>query len=165
MDAPDLCLGPATKRHTLTVVKATFRRNLSRRLIDALSTAGIQRGMGPSQRYLLTVVGRKTNILRTTPVSLVIDGSNRYLVGPYGEVGWVRNAREAGFVSLARGGRSERFLLVAVPDAEAAPILRRYLKLEPITRRYFNVSEDAPVKAFEGEVATHPVFKLTPANP
>ena len=120
--------------------------------------------MGPSQRYLLTVAGRKTGILRTTPVSLVIDDSTRYLVGPYGEVGWVRNAREAGVATLARGGRSEQFLLVAVHDAEAALILRRYLKLEPITRRYFNVSEDAPLEAFEGEVATHPVFKLRPAN-
>ena len=146
----------------MDTLKATFRRNLSRRLIDAISSAGISRGMGPSQRYLLTVVGRKTNKPHTTRVSLVVDGSNRYLFGPYGEVGWVQNARTAGVVILTRGGQSQRFSLASVQDAEAAPILRRYLKLEPITRRYFGVPADAPVEAFAAEVATHPVFKLTP---
>jgi deazaflavin-dependent oxidoreductase (nitroreductase family) len=143
--------------------KRTFHRNLNRRLIDALAASGINRGIGPSQRYLLTVIGRKTHLARTTPVSVVIDGSDRYLVGPYGEVGWVHNAREAVDVTLTRGGKAETFSLAPVPAGEAGPILRRYLKLEPITRRYFNVSVDAPVEAFEAEAATHPVFRLTPA--
>jgi hypothetical protein len=145
-------------------VKRTFHRNLSRRLIDALSTAAIKRGIGPPQRYLLTVIGRKTRELHSTPVSLVVEGSSRYLVGPYGEVGWVRNAREAGAVTLTRRGRSESFSLVPLYGAEAGEILRLYLRLEPIMRPYFGVSGDAPKEAFEGEVATHPVFKLTPGT-
>lgn len=145
-------------------MKTVFHRNVSRRLIDAVATAAIRRGLGPSQRYLLTVVGRKTSTLRTTPVSLLFDGSTRYLVGPYGEVGWVRNAREARVVTLTRGSRSERFSVVPLQGAEAGLILRRYLKLEPITRAYFSVSEDASDQAFEGQVHTHPVFKLTPAT-
>lgn len=145
-------------------MKLTFRRSVSRRLIDALSSAGINRGIGPSQRYLLTVVGRRTNAPHTTPVSLVIDGAARYLVAPYGEVGWVRNARAAGVVTLSRRGRSERFSLVPIEAAEAGPILKRYLKLEPITKPYFNLSMDAPAEAFEALVATHPVFMLTPAT-
>jgi hypothetical protein len=145
-------------------VKPVFRRNVSRRLIDAIATVAIRRGIGPSQRYLLSVPGRKTHIVHTTPVSLVIDGSTRYLVGAYGEVGWVRNSREAGFVTLARGGRFERFSLSPLQGPEAGTILRLYLKLEPITGPYFAVSLDAPSEAFEGEVATHPVFKLMPAT-
>ena len=145
-------------------MKPTFQRNLSRRLIDALSTSGIKRGIGPSQRYLLTVVGRKTHVSRTTPVSVVIDGSNRYLVGPYGNVGWVRNAREAGVVTLRRGRGSDRFTLTPIQGAEAGPILKKYLELEPITRRYFDVTVDAPAEAFAAEVATHPVFRLTLAR-
>ncbi len=101
--------------------------------------------------------------MHTTPVGLVIDGAARYLVAPYGEVGWVRNAREAGIVMLARGGKSQRFSLVPLEGAEAGGILKRYLKLEPITRRYFDLAEDAPAEAFGAEVATHPVFRLTPA--
>jgi hypothetical protein len=143
-------------------MKLGFRRSLSRRLIDALSTAGIRRGIGPSQRYLLTVVGRKTNTLHTTPVSVVTVGATRYLVGPYGEVGWVRNARAAGVVTLARGGSTERFSLSPLQAADAGPILKRYLLLEPITRPYFHASADATAEAFEAEATTHPVFRLTP---
>ncbi|MFI5283783.1 MAG: nitroreductase/quinone reductase family protein [Candidatus Dormibacterales bacterium] len=143
--------------------KRAFRRNLSRRLIDGMAAAGINRGVGPSQRYLLTVVGRKTHSPHTTPVSVVVEGSDRYLVGPYGEVGWVRNVRESGEVTLARAGRSERFSASPISETEAGPILRRYLKLEPITRPYFTASVDASAKAFEVEAATHPVFRLTPA--
>lgn len=148
-------------RTTFMAMK-TFQRNLSRRLINAVSTVGIKRGLGPSQRYLLSVDGRMTHKPHTTPVSLVIDGPTRYLVAPYGEVGWVRNARVAGVVALARGGLSERFSLVTLQGAAAASILRRYLELEPITRPFFNASANAPAKAFEAEVALHPVFRLTP---
>lgn len=143
-------------------MKRNFKKDLPRRLINALSSAAIRRGIGASQRYLLTVPGRTTNTAHTTPVSVVIDGSARYLVAAYGEVGWVRNARKSGHVTLARGRRSEQFSLTLLSAAEAAPILKRYLALEPITRPYFDVAADAPVEAFEAEVATHPVFKLTP---
>jgi deazaflavin-dependent oxidoreductase (nitroreductase family) len=118
--------------------------------------------MGPSQRYLLTVVGRKTRKSHSTPVSLVIDGSARYVVCPYGEVSWVHNAREAGVVTLTRGDESERFSLTPLHGAEAGSVLKRYLTLEPFTRPYFGVSADAPAEAFAAEVATHPVFRLTP---
>jgi deazaflavin-dependent oxidoreductase (nitroreductase family) len=89
-----------------------FRRTLARRLIDAGATAVIKRGIGPRQRYLLTVVGRKTRAAYATPVSLVVDGNDRYLVAAYGEVGWVRNTRAAGAVTLARGDRIERSSIV-----------------------------------------------------
>ncbi len=138
-----------------------FRTDLRRRLTDALVAAAIKRGIGPSQRYLLTVVGRKTQTPHTTPVSVVNDGSARYLVGPYGVVGWVRNARRAGIVTLARAGQIEQFSLASLSPEEAAPILKRYLALEPITAPYFDVRADAPAEAFQSEAAQHPVFKLT----
>ena len=109
-----------------------YQRNFTRRLIDAVSTSGIKRGIGRSQRYLLTVAGRKTGTQRTTPVSLVIDGQARYLVAPYGEVAWVRNARSAGLVTLARAGRIEEFKLTPVDPAQGGRILSRYVKLEPV---------------------------------
>ena len=94
-------------------------------------------------------------------MSGVIDGSARYLVGPYGVVGWVRNAQRAGIVTLARAGQIEQFSLASLSSEEAAPVLKRYLALEPITAPYFDVRADAPAEAFQAEVAQHPVFKLT----
>lgn len=143
-------------------MRRTLRRGLSRRLIDAFVTTAIKRGIGPSQRYLLTVAGRKTRTPYTTPVSVVTDGSGRYIVGPYGVVGWVRNARRAGVVTLARGCRSEQFSLAAVSPEEAATILRRYIALEPITRPYFGVPADAPPEAFLAEVSRHPRLQVDP---
>ena len=123
-------------------------------------SASVRWGIGPKQRYVLTVTGRQSRIRRSCPVSVVTDGATRYLVGPYGETAWVRNARAAGKITLSRGGKSERFALEALTDAEAGPILRRYVELEPITRPYF---ERRP-GAVDGELAAegHPVFRLMP---
>jgi len=95
-------------------------------------------------------------------VTLVEEGGQRWLVAPYGEVPWVRNARAAGRVTLSRGGRAEIVSLRALSEAEAAPVLRRYVTRVPITRPYFDVTPDSPLVAFESEAARHPVFALTP---
>lgn len=145
-------------------MKLHYHRSLSRRLINALVATSIRRGMGPSYNYLLTVAGRSTKVPHTTPVSLVVDGTTRYLVGPYGEVAWVRNARAAGSVTLTRAGRNELLAIKELAPDEAGPILRRYLKLAPITQPYFDVRPDAPDEAFVAEAASHPVFRLTPTN-
>jgi len=145
-------------------MKATFKKGMSRRLIDALSTAGINRGIGPSHRYLLTVAGRKTKMQHTTPVSLVRDGSISYLVAPYGEVEWVKNARAAGQVTLARGGQGKTYSVAPVQAKEGAEILKRYIALEPITRPYFDAGSSDPAEAFVADLPSHPVFRLTPIS-
>jgi deazaflavin-dependent oxidoreductase (nitroreductase family) len=58
-------------------------------------------GIGPA--HLLTTRGRKTGRARTTPVILVQQDKQRWLVAPYGAVSWVLNARAAGRVTLRRG--------------------------------------------------------------
>jgi hypothetical protein len=84
------------------------------------------------------------------------------LVAPYGEGGWVRNARAAGRVTLSRGGRSERVAIFEVQPAEAAPVLRRYVAQVPITKPYFDVGPDSSLDAFLAEAPRHPVFRVVP---
>lgn len=141
-----------------------FRRGFSRRLIDGISRAGINNGMAPSRHHLVTVAGRKTGTPHSTPVSVVTDGATQYLVAPYGEVGWVLNARSAGTVKLTRRGVAAEYSIAQVPAAQAGPVLRLYIQAEPVTRPYFNVSAGSSAEAFEGEAAAHPVFKLTPVG-
>jgi hypothetical protein len=143
-------------------MKQQYHRSLGRRLINALVATSIRRGIGPSYNYLLTVAGRTTKVPHTTPVSLVVDGMTRYLVCPYGEVAWVRNARAAGSVKLTRGGKTEQLAVHELGPVDAGPILRRYLKLAPITQPYFDVRPDATDDAFAAEAAAHPVFRLIP---
>lgn len=121
-------------------------------------------GLAPKGTYLLTVPGRKSGKLYSTPVRLVEDGSNRWLVSPYGEVNWVRNARAAGQATLTRGGRSETVSLIELGPAESAPVLQKYITNEPITRPYFDVQPDSPLEEFVAEAPRHPVFFIQARN-
>ena len=91
----------------------------------------------------------------------MIEHDGRWLAAPYGEVGWVRNARHAGEVQLTRAGRCERLAIAQVGAEQAAPILQRYLKRVPVVRPFFDVRPDSPLSEFVTEAPRHPVFRLT----
>jgi hypothetical protein len=93
-------------------------------------------------------------------VQLVLDGSERWLVAPYGEREWVKNARAAGSVELTRAGRTTRWRVEEVGAEEAAPVLREYLRSTPIVKAFFDTGPDASLEAFAAEAARHPVFRL-----
>jgi hypothetical protein len=95
-------------------------------------------------------------------VTLVEAEARRWLVSPYGEVAWVRNARAAGRVTLARGRHAETVTVRELPPAESAPVLKRYITEVPITRPYFDVRPESPLDAFVAEASRHPVFLITP---
>jgi hypothetical protein len=122
----------------------------------------IKLGLGPAGLHLLRIRGRKTGLLRTTPVNLIVRGGRRWLVAPYGEVAWVRNAREAGQAELLRGRTAERILLREATAEEAVPVLRSYLRqLKLVVGPYFDVTPSSPDAAFMAEAPRHPVFLLT----
>jgi deazaflavin-dependent oxidoreductase (nitroreductase family) len=120
--------------------------------------------MAGRHTYILTVRGRTSGRLHSTPVTLVENG-DRWLVAPYGEVGWVRNARAAGGVEIRPGRRSEAMRIEEVPPEQAAPVMREYIRQVAVTRPFFDVKPGAPVETFVAEAAHHPVFRLTPAPP
>lgn len=140
---------------------ATYRLTPARRAANRVVRLLLALGLMPGPTYLLTVPGRRTGRPLSTPVTLVEEGGQRWLVAPYGEVPWVRNARAAGRVTLTRGRRAENVSLRALSAAEAAPVLRRYVTRVPITRPYFDVTPGSPLTAFEAEADRHPVFALT----
>jgi len=137
-----------------------FRKTAVRRFFDRWMTAVLRRGKGPPGIYLITVPGRRTGRPYSTPVSVMEDGGTRWLVAPYGEVGWVRNLRAAGRVTLTRGGRSEEVAVQELEPQRAAPVLQRYLAANNITRRWFDATRDSPVEDFEAEASRHPVFLI-----
>jgi deazaflavin-dependent oxidoreductase (nitroreductase family) len=138
----------------------TYVLSPSRRLLNALIRPLIRVGLAGRHQYLLSVQGRKSGKLYSTPVTLVETGGGRWLVAPYGEVGWVRNARAAGEVRLSRGRHSETAKIEELQPAEAAPVLREYLRRVPVTRPYFDVAADSPIEALEEEAVQHPVFAV-----
>jgi deazaflavin-dependent oxidoreductase (nitroreductase family) len=131
-----------------------------RRALNALVRAMLAIGIAPPRIHLLTVPGRKTGRPYSTPVTVVQDGGQRWLVAPYGEVAWVRNARAAGRVTLSRGRRAATYAITAMPPELAGPVLKRYAAEVPITRSFFDARPDGPVEAFVAEADRHPVFLL-----
>jgi deazaflavin-dependent oxidoreductase (nitroreductase family) len=139
---------------------ATYRRSRWRRLLNVLVRGLLRVGLGPRHTYLLTVQGRRTGTRYSTPVTLVEEGRHRWLVAPYGEVSWVRNARAAGQVTLSRGRHSETVAIAELGPEEAAPVLKQYVPEIPITRPFFDAKPNAPLAAFVAEARRHPVFRI-----
>jgi len=140
-----------------------YRKTRFASVRDRLMTRMLSRGKGPPEIWLITVPGRRTGRPYTTPVSLVEDEGSRWLVAPYGEVGWVRNLRASGLLTLTRGERSEDLRAAELEPGEAGPVLRRYLAANRMIKRYFDARADSPDEALEAEAARHPVFRLSPA--
>jgi hypothetical protein len=90
-------------------------------------------------------------------------GGHRYLISPYGEVGWVHNVRASGRVTLRRGDQSDAFEAREVSAEEAGPVLHQYVSKARVTAPFFDAKRSDPVEAFVAEADRHPVFQLSPA--
>jgi deazaflavin-dependent oxidoreductase (nitroreductase family) len=138
----------------------TYQLSPLRKLANTLLGALLRLGVPLGSTYLLTVKGRKSGRRLTTPVTLVEKDGQRWLVAPYGEVNWVRNARAAGEVTMTRGRRSETVSISELGPTERAPILKEYLRRVPIVQPFFDVTVSSSLEAFVAEAPRHPVFRL-----
>jgi deazaflavin-dependent oxidoreductase (nitroreductase family) len=134
-------------------------RHVENTIMSALARAGLV-----PRSYLLTTRGRKTGRPRTNPVVPVEYGGRRWLVAPYGPVSWVHNARAAGRVRLTRGRDTRGYAIREASPEEAGPVLKRYVRIAPSARPYFQATKDSPAEDFVAEADRHPVFELTPAS-
>ena len=133
---------------------------LPRRLTKVLVTPLVYAGVAPYGLHLLTVPGRRTGRRYTTPIAVLSRNEGQWLVAPWGERNWVKNARAAGWVELRRGRRRRRRAVEEVPPQERAPILREYVRTIRANREFFDAGPDDPVEAFAAEAGRHPVFRL-----
>jgi deazaflavin-dependent oxidoreductase (nitroreductase family) len=145
-------------------VPKVYGVNVPTRVTTAVVTPLVLLGIGPKHFHLLSVAGRRTGRMYRTPVSVVEHDGRRWLVAPYGEREWVKNARASGIVRLRRGRRRERVKVEEVPPRDCAPILRAYLSQVPFTRDFFDAAPGDPVAAFAAEAHRHPVFRVDPVS-
>jgi deazaflavin-dependent oxidoreductase (nitroreductase family) len=116
--------------------------------------------MGPNT--LLTIRGRKTGEPRTAAVAVVEVDGQRWVIGAYGNVNWVRNLRAAGEGILRVGRRPELVRAVELSTEEAADFFREVLApyahgLPPIARMWIpGEILDDPERA----ASNRPVFEL-----
>lgn len=86
------------------------------------------RGVSLLGSRVLTVRGRKSGELRSTPVNLLTLDGKRYLVAARGQAQWVRNIRVSGEGELRVGRRVEKFVPTELADDDKPAVLRAYLK-------------------------------------
>ena len=134
-----------------------YRLGLWRRLVNQIIRGLLRLGVSPPHTYLLTVRGRKTGQPYST---LVEKDGERWLVAPYGEVSWVRNARATKQVTLTRGHRSETVSILELSAEDAAPVLKKYLAQVPVVRPFFDVTPRSNLRDFVAEASRHPVFRI-----
>ena len=140
-----------------------YRPGRTRHLENTIMSALVRAGLVP-RSYLLTTHGRKTGRPRTNPVVPVEHDQRRWLVAAYGPVSWVHNARATGQVSLTRRRNTRDYIIREVLPDEAGPVLKRYVRIAPSTRPYFQATKDSLVEDFISEADRHPVFELIPAG-
>lgn len=139
----------------------SYRTTAVRRVGNAFMKALLALGIAPRPIVLLTVAGRRTGQAHSTPVRVLDHDGRRYLVAPYGPVGWVHNVRAAGTATLTRAGGVEIVQLSECEADESGPVLKEYARAERITRPYFDARPDDPVERFTTEAERHPVFRIT----
>jgi deazaflavin-dependent oxidoreductase (nitroreductase family) len=137
-----------------------YRLSPIRRAINAVVRPLARLGLTGPRTHLLTVPGRRTGKLWSTPVSIVQTGDERWLVAPYGDRNWVKNARAAGWVELRRGRRHERLAVEELGAAAAVPVLQEYYRRGRVTRPFFDVTLRSSPEAWLAEAPRHPVFVL-----
>ena len=129
-------------------------------LTTTLLRAGVKlKGFG-SPTYLFTVRGRTSGQPRTTPLSIVEQDGQRYLLAPYGIVDWVRNLRAAGEATLTRGRRAEVVRATELPQGEAGRVLKRFIESGNPIGRFFRVTKGSSREDLERLALSHPVFVL-----
>ena len=118
-------------------------------------------GFGPSYGFLLQVKGRKTGIIYSTPVNLLVYERKLYLVGTRGHTQWSRNALAAGNGKLKKGRIVMEYSLRNLTDAEKPEILRAYLtQFNWMVRRFFPIPRDSSPAEFAAIAHRYPVFEL-----
>ena len=155
------------------------------RVFRFLNRAGL--ATGPVS--VLTVAGRKSGALHSTPVTAASVDGHRYLVAGYSDLEWAKNVRAAnargvagaagaaaqggaagtgpGVVTLARGRRSERVRLNEITDADVKrKVVVAYAHTSPYAAKYLvdtGASPDRTDAGFAAAATQVAVFEVLSA--
>jgi deazaflavin-dependent oxidoreductase (nitroreductase family) len=118
-------------------------------------------GFGFAHNYVLETRGRKSGRVYGTPVNLLEMNARRYLCASRGETAWVKNARAAGSVVLAKGSKRVEYRVRELPVDERAPMLKEFLeRYASSVQRFYPVPKGSPIEAFAECARIMPVFEL-----
>ena len=136
-----------------------------RRLLNGIMAFLIRRDWAPAGFFLLSVAGRASGENYSTPVRVISWQGDRWLVARYGDVNWVRNARASGRAQLRRGREWEEVTLVEVDSEHRAPVIQRYLEIDPLSRSALMPAAENNLESYRAAADAHPVFVILPSTP
>ncbi len=113
---------------------------------------------------VLSVPGRVSGEIRSTPVNVLTVDDRRYLVAPRGETQWVLNVRASGGCTLRVGRRSETVRLRELADGDKPAVLRPYLRRWKweVGQFFDGVGPDSTDAELLAIASNHPVFEIEP---
>jgi deazaflavin-dependent oxidoreductase (nitroreductase family) len=121
------------------------------------------RGLGPGYMFRLSVRGRKSGRIYSTPVNLLEHDGKLWLVSPRGDTQWSKNAEASGEVKLKQGKRERTYEVRALTPEERPLLLKLYLERWPgQVQPFFSVRAGAELSEYASIASQHPVFELLP---
>jgi deazaflavin-dependent oxidoreductase (nitroreductase family) len=134
-------------------------------MLNAVFGTMVRLGMIPGA-HLLSVPGRTTGKMRTTPIYVLRYEEERWLVAGYAGSDWVKNVRAAGWCTFIHDRTEERVGVVEVEDLPVrARVLREFVRRAPGAKRGYSISPDASLEEFVSIAPLHPVFRATAPAP
>jgi len=111
----------------------------------------------------LEVTGRRSGQPIQLPIVILRVAGARYVVSMLGpKVNWVRNVEAADGLAVLLRGRRRRVRLVRAAPAEAAPVLRRYLRIARSGRVHMDVTSASTDQELATAADRYPVFRIDP---
>jgi deazaflavin-dependent oxidoreductase (nitroreductase family) len=133
------------------------------KVVIPMSRLGLS--LGGESPVVLTVTGRKSGRVRSTPVTpMTIDGK-QYVVAGFPGADWVANVRAAEQVTIARGRRVQRMRMVELSPDDARPFLRAFPTEVPTGVSFMKragLVTEGRVDEFEALAGRCAVFRLDP---
>jgi len=134
-----------------------YEMTTAKRVVSSLMAVAARMGLG--NFAVLTTTGHKSGTRRAVTVAPIREGDVEYLVSPYGDSAWVRNARAHPEASLRRGREERRVRLVEVTGHKAA-LVKRYHEREAFARQFMDVPGDATEADFAAVPERFPIFRV-----
>jgi hypothetical protein len=112
----------------------------------------------PSLISRLSVQGRRSGTWHTTPVAVLEERGERYLISYRGASDWARNLEVSHRARLIEHGHVEEIEVVEVPVADHAPLLAVYRE------RFGKMPTVGSVLDALPDPADHPTFRIEKTN-
>jgi deazaflavin-dependent oxidoreductase (nitroreductase family) len=134
----------------------------TRRVFNPIVARCTRWGLSLWGSRVLSVPGRSSGEIRSTPVNVLTIDERRFLVAPRGETQWVLNVRAAGGCTLRVGRREETVRVRELADSDKPDVLRRYLRRWKweVGQFFDGVGPDSTDDELLAIAPNHPVFEI-----